>query len=93
VDIFLHDSNHDPAYEWSEFLTIEPRLHPASLVLSDNSPQTTPDVSKLREFAARLGRSYLFFQEHPKDHWWRGEGIGVAFVPGVKTYFPGAGVR
>ncbi len=88
VDIFLHDSDHRPEYEWSELTTIEPRLHKASLVLSDNSPQTTPDVSKLREFAQRLGRSYLFFQEQPRDHWWAGEGIGVAFVPGVKTYFP-----
>ncbi len=88
VDMFLHDSDHHPEYEWSEFMAIEPRLHAASLVLSDNSPQTTPDVCKLREFAQRLGRSYLFFQEQPRDHWWPGEGIGVAFVPGVKTFFP-----
>ena len=88
VDIFLHDSDHTPAYELSEFKAIEPRLHPKSLVMSDNSPQTTPDVSKLREFAGHLGRSYLFFQEQPLNHWWPGEGIGIAFVPGVKTYFP-----
>lgn len=87
VDIFLHDSDHRPEYEWAEFLAIEPRLHPESLVLSDNSQQT----SKLREFAARIGRSFLFFQDQPKDHWWPGDGIGAAFVPGRRTFFPACG--
>lgn len=84
VDIFLHDSDHRPEYEWAEFTAIEPRLHPGSLVLSDNSQQT----SKLLEFAQRLGRSFLFFQDQPLNHWWPGDGIGAAFVSGKKTYFP-----
>ena len=84
VDIFLHDSDHRPEYEWAEFLAIEPRLHAASLVLSDNAQQT----SKLLDFAQRIGRSFLFFQDAPKEHWWPGDGIGAAFVPGVKTFFP-----
>ena len=83
VDIFLHDSDHRPEYEWAEFLAIEPRLHGGSLVLSDNSQQSP----KLLEFAERIGRSFLFFADQPKDHWWPGDGIGVAFVPGVKTCF------
>jgi predicted O-methyltransferase YrrM len=86
VDIFLHDSNHDPEYEWAEFLAIEPRLHPASLVLSDNSQQSP----KLREFARRLGKTFLFFQDQPANHWWPGDGIGVAFTPGQTVYFPAA---
>jgi predicted O-methyltransferase YrrM len=85
VDIFLHDSNHDPAYEWAEFLAIEPRLHSASLVMSDNSQQSP----KLREFAARIGKTFLFFQDQPVDHWWPGDGIGTVFSPGKTTYFPG----
>lgn len=84
VDIFLHDSDHRPEYEWAEFLAIEPRLHPTSIVMSDNSQQT----SKMFEFAERLGKSFLYFQDQPKDHWWPGDGIGAAFVPGVKTFFP-----
>ncbi|MCX6902778.1 MAG: class I SAM-dependent methyltransferase [Verrucomicrobia bacterium] len=83
VDIFLHDSDHRPEYEWSEFLAIEPRLHRGTLVLSDNSQQSP----KLQEFSQRIGRSFLFFGDVPKDHWWPGDGIGVAFVPGVKTCF------
>jgi hypothetical protein len=83
VDIFLHDSDHRPEYEWAEFKAIQPWLHPASLVLSDNSLQSP----KLREFAARLGKSFLYFQDQPQDHWWPGDGIGAAFTPGVKTVF------
>lgn len=83
VDIFLHDSDHRAEYEWAELLAIEPRLHPGSIVLSDNSFHTR----KLREFAQRIGKSFLFFQDIPKDHWWPGDGIGAAFVPGVKTEF------
>jgi len=84
VDLFLHDSDHRPEYEWAEFIAIEPRLHDASLVLSDNSAET----SKLLEFAIRRGRSFLYFQDQPKDHWWPGDGIGAAFIPGARTFFP-----
>jgi predicted O-methyltransferase YrrM len=86
VDIFLHDSNHDPNYEWAEFLAIEPRLHSTSLVLSDNSKPSP----KLREFAARIGKTFLYFQDEPADHWWPGDGIGAAFSAGETTYFPTA---
>lgn len=84
VDVFLHDSDHRAEYEWAEFLAIEPRLHAASIVMSDNSQQT----SKLREFAARIGKSFLYFQDAPKDHWWPGDGIGCAFVLGKRYYYP-----
>ena len=83
VDIFLHDSDHRAEYEWAEFLAIEPRLHPGSIVMSDNSQQT----SKMLEFAGRIGKSFLYFQDQPKDHWWPGDGIGAAFVPGTRTFF------
>ncbi|MGH7952243.1 MAG: class I SAM-dependent methyltransferase [Limisphaerales bacterium] len=84
ADLFLHDSCHTPEYEWAEFMAIEPRLHSASLVLSDNSLLT----SKLLEFAHRLEKNFLYFQDQPKDHWWPGDGIGTAFSPGAKTFFP-----
>lgn len=87
VDIFLHDSDHRPEYEWGEFVAIKPRLNLGSLVLSDNSQQT----SKLFEFAQTLGKAFLYFQDAPKDHWWPGDGIGAAFVPGVKTVFSPSG--
>lgn len=83
VDVFLHDSDHRAEYEWAEFLAIEPRLHDDSIVMSDNS-QATP---KLREFAHRRNMSFLFFQDQPLNHWWPGDGIGTAFVPGRKIGF------
>jgi hypothetical protein len=58
-------------------------LHPGSIVLSDNSQATL----KLLEFAQRRGKSFLYFQDAPKDHWWPGDGIGAAFTPGVKTFY------
>lgn len=85
VDIFLHDSDHRAEYEWAEFLAIKPRLHPTSIAMSDNSQQT----SKMREFAAKIGKSFLYFQDAPRDHWWPGDGIGAGFTPGVKTVFQG----
>jgi len=84
VDFFLHDSDHRPEYEWAEFVAIEPRLHPGSIVMSDNSQQT----SKLLEFSKRIGRSFLYFQDQPLNHWWPGDGIGAAFLPGQRCYFP-----
>src|ERR1043166_8751139 len=84
VDIFIHDSDHRPEYEWAEFIAIEPRLHASSITMSDNSQQT----SKLLEFAKRIDRSFLYFQDQPKDHWWPGDGIGAAFIPGKRYYFP-----
>ena len=84
ADVFIHDSDHRPEYEWAEFLAIEPRLHDGSIVMSDNSQQT----SKMFEFAQRIGKSFLYFQDAPKDHWWPGDGLGAAFPPGRKTEFP-----
>jgi len=84
VDIFIHDSDHRPEYEWAEFLAIEPKLHPDSITMSDNSQQT----SKLLEFSKRIDRSFLYFQDQPLKHWWPGDGIGAAFIPGQRYYFP-----
>ena len=55
-----------------------PRVPPPTLVLYES----------WEEFAERIGKSFLYFQDQPMDHWWPGDGIGAAFVPGVKTFFP-----
>ena len=52
-------------------------------MLSDNSQQSP----KLLEFAEKTGRAFLYFQDAPKDHWWPGDGIGAAFVPGTRTLY------
>ena len=85
VDIFIHDSDHRPEYEWAEFVAIEPRLRSNSMVLSDNSHET----SKLFEFAQRVGKPFLYFQDEPKDHWWPGDGIGAAYQPTQNLSYAG----
>jgi hypothetical protein len=83
VDIFIHDSDHRPEYEWAEFLAIQPQLNSSSLVLSDNSQQT----DRLFEFAKITGKSFLYFQDAPLNHWWPGDGIGAAFSAGQRSLF------
>src|SRR5206468_3586718 len=75
IDFFIHDSDHSAEHEGKELMSIRPKLSSNALVLSDNSAIT----SKLLEFARETGRDFLYFAEKPKDHWYPGEGIGVAF--------------
>ena len=75
VDIFIHDSNHSADHERLEYEAVQPRLSRNSLVVSDNAAHT----GELLAYSLNTGREFLFFAEQPKDHWWPGEGIGVAF--------------
>jgi Methyltransferase domain len=75
VDMFLHDSLHTYEYELAELTAVEPNLNSAAIVLSDNAH----DSRALSDWAERTGRHYLFFKERPRDHWWPGDGIGVAW--------------
>lgn len=75
VDIFLHDSLHTESYELAELDAVEARLSPNALVLSDNSHATLA----LSSWAERTGRRFLFFGEKPANHWYPGDGIGVAW--------------
>ena len=77
IDMFINDSDHSADYEFKEYLTIQDKLSPNAFVLGDNSHCT----NKLLTFARMTGRNFLFFQENPKDHWYPGAGIGLAFTP------------
>jgi len=76
VDMFLHDSLHTYDYETQELAAVEPNLRSDAIVLSDNAH----DSAALSHWAERTGRHYLFFKEQPVDHWWPGDGIGVAWA-------------
>lgn len=78
VDLFIADSDHAYEYESREYRTIEPRLGPGALLLSDNA-HCCP---ALHDFAARTGRRFLFWREEPRDHWYPGAGIGAAWSAG-----------
>lgn len=75
VDIFLHDSDHSVTHERREFETIEAKLAPGALLLTDNV--TTTNV--LAEHAERTGRRFLAYRETPAGHWFPGDGIGAAW--------------
>ena len=75
ADIFIHDSDHTLEHERNEYAAVEPHLSAKSLILSDNSAQS----AELLAYALKSSRQFLYFAEQPKNHWWPGEGIGVAF--------------
>jgi hypothetical protein len=75
IDLFINDSDHSAEYEACEYEAVAQKLSPRALVLGDNAHVT----DKLLRFAEKTGRSFLFFQEKPKGHWYPGGGIGVAF--------------
>lgn len=78
VDLFIHDSDHRRIYEMAEYETVESRLAPRSVVLSDNAEVT----DALEEWSGRRGRRYDFWREHPVGHFYPGGGIGVSLPPG-----------
>jgi len=73
VDFFIHDSRHTVEHEAAELEAVP--LTVDAVALSDNAHVT--DV--LAGWAARTGRHFLYFQEQPRDHWYPGAGIGVAW--------------
>jgi len=77
VGLFIHDSDHSAEHETSELLALESKLLPKALVLSDNAHAT----DSLMRWAFDTGRRFLFFEEHAERHWYRGGGIGAAWLP------------
>ncbi|MEU4380215.1 class I SAM-dependent methyltransferase [Micromonospora echinofusca] len=75
VDLFLHDSDHSRAHEKREFEAVESRLAPGAFLLTDNVTAT----NVLAEHAERTGRRFLAYRETPANHWYPGDGIGVAW--------------
>ncbi|MGW5560280.1 O-methyltransferase [Micromonospora sp. NPDC003944] len=75
VDLFLHDSDHSRAHEKREFDAVEAKLAPGAILLTDNVTST----NVLAEQAERTGRRFLAYRESPANHWYPGDGIGVAW--------------
>lgn len=75
VDLFLHDSDHSRAHEKREFEAVEGKLSPGAILLTDNVTAT----NVLAEHAERTGRKFLAYRETPANHWYPGDGIGVAW--------------
>jgi hypothetical protein len=76
IDIFIHDSNHLSEYEKDEYHTIQERISDSTILISDNAHAN----DELAKFARATSRSFLYFQEKPREHFYPGAGIGVAFT-------------
>jgi hypothetical protein len=83
IDLFINDSDHSADYEYREYRTVAEKLSEHAVVLGDNSHVT----SMLAKFAAECGMRFLQFREVPRDHWYPGCGIGIAF-PGASASRP-----
>ena len=75
IDLFISDSLHTYEYERKEYETVKDKLKTSSVVIADNAHNN----KALLEFAKKIGRKFLFFKEQPKNHWYPGGGMGVAF--------------
>ncbi|MGX7670370.1 O-methyltransferase [Plantactinospora sp. DSM 117369] len=75
VDLFLHDSNHSTGYERREFQAVSPKLASGARLLTDNVTVT----NVLAEHAEKTGRRFLAYRETPAQHWYPGDGIGIAW--------------
>jgi hypothetical protein len=59
IDLFINDSDHSDEYEYLEYLTIDSKLSPLAVILSDNSHVT----DKLALFSEDHERSFVFFEK------------------------------
>lgn len=76
IDLFIHDSDHSPEHESNELASVTHHLTPSAIVLSDNAHAT----DSLMAWADATGRRFTYFQERPARHWYRGAGIGAAWL-------------
>lgn len=75
IDIFINDSDHSDEYENREYAVIADKLSPNAFLVSDNARVS----DMLLNFALETNRHFVFFQEQSANHWFAGEGIGVAY--------------
>ena len=75
IDLFINDSDHSADYEYREYRAVCDKLAPDSVIVGDNAHVT----DRLMRFSEETGRRFIYFQEEPKNHWYPGGGIGIAF--------------
>ncbi len=75
IDILIADSDHESGYELREYETVEKQLQKGFMIISDTAYYS----STLIKFAESRNLKFLFFQEQPKDTWFPGGGIGIAY--------------
>lgn len=72
VDLFITDTHVSADLEYAECRAVEPWLAECAVV-------ATTLTTRLPAFAEETGRSFVAFKEEPRDHWYPGGWIGLAF--------------
>jgi hypothetical protein len=75
VDLYIHDTANLDELEREEYSLVTAKLAPGAAVCSVWASEAFLD------FARQTGRMCLVFPDEPKDHWYPGAKIAVAFVP------------
>ena len=76
VGIFINDSDHSATHEQQEYQLVSQSLAANAYVIADNAHVT----DELIRFAEQSGRRYRVFHEHPRNHWYRGCALGIAYA-------------
>ncbi|MGW5463799.1 class I SAM-dependent methyltransferase [Streptomyces sp. NPDC003996] len=81
IDLFVVDTDHTPELERAELAAGTPLLAPHAVVVATK----TYCWSGLPRWAEEQQREFLYFNEKPLDHWYRGVGIGASFPALVRA--------
>lgn len=81
IDLFISDSDHSFDYEMREYHAVKSKMRSSGIYISDNAHIS----NKLLEFANAEGLTFDYLNEVPKDHWYPGGGIGVAYSREIRS--------
>jgi hypothetical protein len=76
------DTGYTPEHERAELVAATPLLAENAVVIATKSYCW----QELARWSEEQGRQFLHFAEEPRDHWYRGVGIGASFpAPVTRT--------
>jgi predicted O-methyltransferase YrrM len=75
IDVFITDSDRSTVYEAQEYRVVQPKLGKGGIIIGNYSDNS----DALIKLSIERESDYLFFGERPKDHWYRGGGLGFGF--------------
>lgn len=74
IDLFIHDSDHTAEHETREYSLVSDALSSRAVILSDNAHST----HSLKDYSKEHNRTFSFWKEQPKLHFYPGAGIGLS---------------
>jgi len=75
IDVFITDSDRSTVYEAEEYRVVQPKLGKGGIIVGNYSDRS----DALIKLSIERAGDYLYFGERPKDHWYRGGGLGFGF--------------